>query len=206
MKFNVDVARRTAGFADLTDTAQVNALSRFDTGRDVNVECCAGPNASVSGTRRAGSRNDGSVSTARPTRSRCNDVPQKAANLTLDRPAPATHITARRVGTGRTTRSLTRVAHDGGVNLDFSVIAENHVNEFDVDAKQGVVSALGTRLRATGLTSAEERVEDVAHVPKTGHPAKIALTTHVVIATLFSITQHVVGVCHGLESFLGALL
>jgi hypothetical protein len=125
--------------------------------------------------------------------------------LSLHRATSATHITARRVGAGRTTRSLTRVAHNGGVNLDFTIVPENHVNELDVHAKQSIVSALGTRLRATGLASAEERVEDVAHVSKTGHPAKIALPAHVVIATLFNITQHVVGVGHSLESFLGAL-
>jgi hypothetical protein len=56
------------------------------------------------------------------------------------------------------------------------------------------------------LASAEERIEDVAHVPESGHPTKVALTAHVVVSTLFGVTQNIVGVGHGFESFLSALL
>jgi hypothetical protein len=66
---------------------------------------------------------------------------------------------------------LTGVAQNRRVNLNFSVVAENHVDKIDVYAKQSIVSALSTRLRTSGLTSAKERVEDIAHVPETGHPA-----------------------------------
>ena len=99
MKFDVHVARRTAGFSDLADATQMNTLPSFDAGRDVNVKCCAGPNASVPRARWAGRRDDGSVSSTRTARGGRDNVAQQTADLTLNRATTATHVAARRVRT-----------------------------------------------------------------------------------------------------------
>ena len=133
MEFNVDVTGRTAGFTDLADATQMNALTGFDPGRDVNVEGCPSTDPTVSGAGRAGGSDDGSVAAARATRSRRDDVAQQAAHLSLHRATSATHITAGRARAWRTTRSLAGIAQHSGIDLDLAIVPKDDVNEFDVD-------------------------------------------------------------------------
>jgi hypothetical protein len=86
-----------------------------------------------------------------------------------------------------------------------AVSAENHVDELDVDSEKRVISALGARLRSARLSATEECVEDVAHVAEAGHTPETRSSTHVVIAALFRVTEHIKRVGDCLESLLGVV-
>src|SRR5690606_34678565 len=183
---------------------QVQPHARVDTRRHVHRNLPLRAHASLTGTRRAGVRDDRAVAAARAAGARGEHVAEQRAHRALDLPAPPADVATRDRGARRAAGALARGTPHRGVDLELVLGAEDDLVEVDLDAQERVLAPFRARARPgrAGLR-AEEAVEDVAEAEAAG--TETARVAHVVALTLLGVAQHVVGVRHELEALRGLL-